>query len=225
MHFSKFYTFGGKDIMPDRLKHSGHYKLKFFVTPHEFNDILKLFERKQTKFIIPNYARTEHDTKQINDSYARFYNYYTSEDKPTCASFVYSISFNIGNEKGGFFIVDEDIRFPYCKQFAADKLCCLTFSCVKGIQIDLEDEKGKYYIYEDIRNHRPLTYVFFNEVTAYIKGITKPFRFFALTGDSYQQQKPAAVRISSKALSELSEGWIFKKYQLQTPDFYKSNNT
>jgi len=211
--------------MPDRLKNSGHYKLKFFVSPDEFSNLLKLFEAKQANFTITNHDRTRHDISQVNDCYAKFYNYFTSEVKSATSMFVYVIGFNIDNEEGGFSIVREEIRFPYNRQYANDKLCCLTLSCMKGVQIDLEDEKGKYYIYEDIRNHKPLTYNFFNEIATYIKSITKPFRFFAFAADSYQEQKPSAVRISSKALSELSEGWIFKKYQLQTPDSHKSNCT
>lgn len=56
-------------------------------------------------------------------------------------------------------------------------------SLPKGFQIDLEDEKGKYYIYEDIREHQPLTYAFFDEVTNYMKKITKPLRFSAHAAD------------------------------------------
>ena len=96
---------------------------------------------------------------------------------------------------------------------------------MKGVQIDLEDENGEYYVYEDFRKHKPLNYNFFNEIATYIKSITKPFRLFAFAVDSYQEQKLSAVRISNRALSELSEGWIFKKYQLQTPDSYKATCT
>ena len=66
-------------LMPDRLKNSGHYKLKFFVTPDEFSDILKLFEQKQAIFTITNYEQTQHSISQVQNCYTGFYKYYTSK--------------------------------------------------------------------------------------------------------------------------------------------------
>ena len=77
----------------------------------------------------------------------------------------------------------------------------------------MEDEKGKYYIYEDIREHQPLTYTFFNEVASNIKKITTPLRFFAHAADALQEQKPP-VRISKNAINDIMNSWIFKKYKL-----------
>lgn len=81
-------------------------------------------------------------------------------------------------------------------------------------QIDKEDEQGKYYVYEDIRDHRPLTYKFFEEVTGYIKKRTKPLRFSALDPEAMKEQKPS-VRISRDAMQDMSASWIFAKYGLQ----------
>ncbi|MCP1359102.1 hypothetical protein [Aneurinibacillus migulanus] len=89
----------------------------------------------------------------------------------------------------------------------------IMLSLPKGFQIDLEDEKGKYYIYEDIREHQPLTYAFFDEVTNYMKKITKPLRFSAHAADVLQEQKPS-VRISKHAVNDMINVWIFKKYEL-----------
>ena len=83
------------------------------------------------------------------------------------------------NESSGFFARNEGIPFPYYGQWAEDELPCILLSFPKGFQIDLEDEKGKYYIYEDIRDHKPLTYAFFDEIRDSIKKMTKPLRFSA----------------------------------------------
>ena len=210
--------------MAVRLKYSGHYKSKFFITPKEFNDMLKLFEPKQVVFAITNHDGTRHGMSQVRESYTKFYQYYVSKEPVEFSMFVYSITFNVESQNGGFFIVHDKIRFPHGRQWAKGQLSCLTLSCVKGVQIDLEDERGKYYIYEDIREHKPHIYDFWCEVNAYIKNITKPFRFFALAVDSYQEQKPSAVRISDKALEEIGNGYFFNKYQLQTPHQFKVNN-
>jgi len=50
----------------DRLKHSGFYKLKFFITPEEFKDVLKLFEQKQAQFSLTNQT-------QVYETYEKFW--------------------------------------------------------------------------------------------------------------------------------------------------------
>lgn len=102
---------------------------------------------------------------------------------------------------------------PYRGQWAEDELPYLMLSLPKGIRIDAEDERGKYYLYEDIRAHRPLTYVFFEEMAASMKKITKSLRFSVQAADAMQVQKPA-VRISQQAVNDLIDSWIVKKYGL-----------
>lgn len=198
----------------NRLKHSGFYKHKFFITPEEFKDVLKLFEQKQAQFSCTNYAQTKHDQTQVYEAYEKFYRYFITQEKPDYHPFfVYSISFTADKESSGFFVRNESIRFPYLQQWAEDELPYIMVSLPKGFQIDLEDEKGKYYIYEDIREHQPLTYTFFNEVASNIKKITTPLRFFAHAADALQEQKPP-VRISKNAMNDMMNSWIFKKYKL-----------
>ncbi|WP_247740949.1 hypothetical protein [Cohnella sp. LGH] len=127
--------------------------------------------------------------------------------------FVYSISLNTGNESSGFFVRNEGVRFPFIQQWAEDELPYIMLSFPRGFQIDLEDEKGKYYIYEDIREHRPLTYAFFDEVASNIKKMTKPLRFSVPLADTWQEQKPP-VRISKSAMNAMINSWIFNKYRL-----------
>lgn len=148
------------------------------------------------------------------EAYISFYQYFTIEEKPDYHPFfVYSISFTAGNESSGFFVRNESIRFPYLRQWAEDELPYLMLSLPKGFQIDLEDEKGKYYIYEDIREHQPLTYTFYDEVANDIKKITKSLRFLAHAANALQEQKPP-VRISEDAMNDMMNSWIFKKYKL-----------
>ncbi|WP_260871128.1 hypothetical protein [Paenibacillus xylanexedens] len=108
---------------------------------------------------------------------------------------------------------NEGVPFPYHGQWAEDELPCILLSFPKGFQIDMQDEQGKYYIYEDIRDHKPLTYAFFDEMKGSIKKITKPLRFSAHDADAMKEQKPS-VRISHDAMNDLSESWIFIKYGL-----------
>lgn len=145
----------------NKLKHSGFYKLKFLITPEEFKDVLKRFEQKQAQFNCTNHARTIHDHTQVYEAYEKFYRYITAQEKPDYHPFfVYSISFIIGNESSGIFARNESFGFPYGEQWAEDEMPCLLFSLPKGVRVDLEDEKGKYYVYEDLREHQPFTYAF-----------------------------------------------------------------
>ncbi|GIP36502.1 hypothetical protein [Paenibacillus sp. J2TS4] len=199
----------------DRLKNSGFYKLRFFITPEEFKSFLELFEDRKPQFHLTNYARTEHDQIQVYEAYQAYYRYFAAAEKRKDAHpfFVYSISITSDHENSGFFVRNEGVDFPYYGQWAEDELPCILLSFPKGFQVDLEDEKGKYYIYEDIRDHRPLTYAFFEQVTGYIKKRTKPLRFSALDPEAMKEQKPS-VRISRDAIQDMGQSWIFNKYGL-----------
>jgi hypothetical protein len=199
----------------DRLKNSGFYKLGFFISPGEFQSVLELLGQKNARFYLTNHARTEHDHAQVYEAYQTFYHYFTAEEKRNdyFPHFVYSISVAPNNEQAGFFAGYSEIYFPYNGQWAEDKLPSIMLSFPKGFQIDKEDEKGKYYIYEDIRVHKPLTYAFFNELTGFIKKGTKPLRFSAQDTAAMKEQKPS-VRISQEAIQDLSNSWIFSKYGL-----------
>ncbi|MCL2637271.1 MAG: hypothetical protein FWD48_02770 [Oscillospiraceae bacterium] len=204
--------------MPERIKFGGHYTLKFFVTPDEFADIYKFLELKQAAFRLSTLAAEIHGFAQVLERYTKFYNYFAAEEKPDgFASFIYAIDFTLGSEKPDlFFVRNEPINWIYQNKWPEDDIQFPRIMFTKGFQINLGDEKGKYYIYEDIREHQPLSYAFWKEVTDYIKSITKPFRFFVPTADSFKEEKPASARISERALSEINKGWYFKKYQLRS---------
>lgn len=198
----------------NRLKNSGFYKVKFFITPEEFKSVLTLFEQKQAQFHHTNYARTQDDLNQVYEAYRTYYQYFIVQEKPDYHPFfVYSISFAMGNENSGFFVRNEGVQFQYLGQWAEDELPYVMLSLPKGIQINVEDEQGKYYIYEDTRGHQPLTYSFFDEVAKHTKKMTKPLRFSVHSTNAMEEQKPS-VRISQDAMNDMSHSWIFKKYEL-----------
>jgi len=200
----------------DRTKNSGFYKLRFFITPEEFRRVLELFEHKDTQFCLTNADRTRHDVDQVHEAYQAYYQYFTAGEKREGVRpfFVYSIPVAIQDEESGFFARNEDVQFSYYGQWAEDELPCILLSFPKGFQINKEDEQGKYYVHEDIRDHRPLTYTFFEEITGLIKKTTKPLRFSALDPEAMKEQKPS-IRISRDALQDMSTSWISTKYGLQ----------
>ncbi|OUS76246.1 hypothetical protein B1748_13365 [Paenibacillus sp. MY03] len=196
-------------------KNSGFYKLRFFISPEEFKSVLKLFDDKQAQFQLTNSARTEHDRSQVYEAYQTFYRHFATAEKGTgyYPHFVYSIAVTVDKESSGFFARNEGLPFPYYGQWAEDELPCILLSFPKGFQVDVEDEQGKPYVYEDIRDHRPLTYTLFDEITDFIKKRTKPLRFSAHDADAMKEQKPS-VRISPDAMQDLKGSWMFGKYGL-----------
>lgn len=199
----------------DRLKNSGFYTLKFLITPEELQSVLKLLAPAAAQFYHTNLARTEDPSEQVVESYRGYYDYFMAADKREGHRplFVYAVTVQPGDEQSGYHIRQEEISFPRYGQWAEDILPCVMISFPKGFQINLEDERGKYYVYEDIREHKPLTYALFQEFIGAIRTITKPLRFSAQDADAMKEQKPA-VRISQGAAQDLSRSWIFNKYGL-----------
>ncbi|AIQ53229.1 hypothetical protein [Paenibacillus sp. FSL R7-0331] len=199
----------------DRLKNSGFYKLKFLITPEEFQSVLKLLEPAAAQFYQTNFSRSEDTSDQVADAYRSYYEYFMTAEKREGHRplFVYAVTVQPGDEQSGYHIRPEEIFFPRYGQWAEDILPCVMISYPKGFQIDLEDERGKYYIYGDIREHKPITYAFFEEFTGAIRKITKPLRFSAQDAEAMKEQKPF-VRISPGAAQDLSQSWMFSKYGL-----------
>ena len=81
--------------------------------------------------------------------------------------------------------------------------------------IAVTDETGDYFTYEDINSHYPQGYPIYETITAYIKSITKPFRF-SLKGAALK----APIRISQAAALDLEKNWFFTEHQI-TIDSYK----
>jgi len=176
--------------------------------------MLTCFEQKQARFHRTNHDRTKYDQTQVYEAYKTFYQYFAMPEKPDYFPFfVFSISLTIDNERSGFFVKNEGISFPFGQQWAEDEVPYVMLSFPKGFRMDREDEKGKYHVYEDIREHQPLTYAFFDEVANKMKKMTKPLRFSVPAADTLQEQKPS-VRISKNAVEDMADSWIFKKYKL-----------
>ncbi|MGV2887410.1 MULTISPECIES: hypothetical protein [Paenibacillus] len=201
----------------ERLKNSGFYKLKFFITPEELKSLLALFEQKQVQFIRPNHAQTKYDYDQVYEAYSRFYQSYTAAEEENKEEspphYVYSLLSMLDQGKSGFFLRNEGVSFPYFGQWAEDELPSILLSFPKALAIHMEDEKGKYYIYEDIREHQPLTYALYDEVVSEIKKMTKLLRFSVPGPEGLHEQK-TSVRISKEAVNDMRESWIFNKYSL-----------
>ncbi|RAW16161.1 hypothetical protein DC345_11850 [Paenibacillus taichungensis] len=201
----------------NRLKNSGFYKLSYLITPEQFKSVLRIFEQKQVLFISPNLAQTRYDYNQIYEAYSQFYNFYTATEKEkgevVRPYFVYSILSMLDKEKSGLFVKNEGISFPYFGQWAEDELPSILLSFPKGLAIHMEDEKGEYYIYEDIQDHHPLTYTLFHEVADEIKKITKLLRFFVPAPEGLHEQK-TSVRMSKEAAEDMRQSWIFNTYSL-----------
>ncbi|WP_020617437.1 hypothetical protein [Paenibacillus daejeonensis] len=197
-----------------RVQNSGFYKLKFLVTPSEFQGVVELLQTKQARFHQTGQGQPQEEAGAVVEAYETYYGYFTAQEKPDYyPHFVFSIVLSTGEGPTGLFVRHEGLAFPDGEQWAEDELPYLMLSFPKGYRMDEED--GKTYRYEDIRVHQPRAYGIYEEVAHQVKGFTKPLRFIARTTAGPQEQKPP-VRISKVALDELSQGWLWKRHQLAT---------
>ncbi|WP_434748759.1 hypothetical protein [Paenibacillus amylolyticus] len=198
-----------------RLTNSGFYKIKFWITPEEWGEILELFKDREASFVSTNYAQTSYDKQQVLQAYKQFYDYYVATEKAPdyFPHFVYSIVLTMDQGMAGFFVRNEGISFPYREQWAVDELPSIMISLPKDIRIQAEGNEGADYTYEDIREHRPFTYKLYEELLSEIKNRTKLLWFSVPEPDGLQVQKPS-VRISKKAAEQIRSGWIFDQYEL-----------
>lgn len=112
-----------------------------------------------------------------------------------------------------FFARNEGISIPYHGQWAENELPCILISCPKGHRVNAQDEQGEYYLYEDVREHKPLSYALYKEITGSIQKMTKPLRFSSQDTKAMEEQKPS-VRISRAAADDLSNSWMVRQYGL-----------
>nr|WP_154959499.1 hypothetical protein [Paenibacillus xylanexedens] len=198
-----------------RLTNSGFYKIKFWITPEEWGEILELFKDREASFVSTNYAQTPYNKQQVLQAYKQFYDYYVANEKMAdyFPHFVYSIVLTRDQGITGFFVRNEGISFPYHEQWATDELPSIMISLPKDIRILGEGDKGADYTYEDIREQRPSIYKLYEELVSEIKNRTKLLRFSVPEPDGLRVQKPS-VRISQKAAEQIRNGWIFAQYEL-----------
>ncbi|WP_260984795.1 hypothetical protein [Paenibacillus xylanexedens] len=149
-----------------RLTNSGFYKIKFWITPEEWGEILELFKDREASFVSTNYAQTSYDKQQVLQAYEQFYDYYVANEKVAdyFPHFVYSIVLAMDQGMAGFFVRNEGISFPYREQWAVDELPSIMISLPKDIRIQAESGEGTEYTYEDIREQRPSIYKLYEEL-------------------------------------------------------------
>jgi len=200
---------------------AGFWNTNFIISPNEFEALVQFCCKNGLEFYENSYGSPKHDTKTVCDKWKRIYNWLSAETKPEgwSGSIAYSHSFYMTNgNKTGFSLLLREIQFQYYEKWVEEKINYLMLSCCKGFQVDKVDEKGAYFVYEDINLHEPELYPKYEKIANYVKGITKPFRFKMLIDNIFEEFKPP-VGISENAANDISKGWSFKEYQLEMLSF------
>ncbi|MDR1849180.1 MAG: hypothetical protein LBQ75_04000 [Zoogloeaceae bacterium] len=200
----------------------GFWVTKFIITPDEFGDFLRLCDKYTIKFFLPTLENPQHSLSEVLQAYTMFYETYTAVERPKkCRrSFVYSMLIEFEKYKSGFHLVEDDVWFPYHGEWAKDKIPFLEMSFPKGHAVDYKDEKGEYFVFEDINKHRPEMYPIFEALSNHIKQFTKPFRFESFDDDKMKEKK-TPVRISRQASEDFARSWLFRDNQLNMKSFVK----
>ncbi|WP_300672608.1 hypothetical protein [Soonwooa sp.] len=205
---------------------NGFWKLGFILSPEEFSDFVKYCEELKIKFVVQN-------GQDIHKEYQRFYNSLVSQEKPknylkqanisfiNIKSFVCSLSI----ENGIGFIINPAnmVHWPYYREAVRINSWAVQITLQKGVSVDMEDKKGKYFIYKDIQLHSPNSYPLYQNLTSYIKSKTKPLRFKAHIIDDIEEIKPP-IRISEQVANDLANSWIFKSFEFQMMSYRQKNN-
>jgi len=199
----------------------GFWKSKFIITPNEFSNFLQLCDKYKFEFFVPSYGHPHNTISEVLQKYAFIYEKYTAIERPEVFhSFCYSMEIQFEKYKSGFHLLYDGIQFYKNNILANDKIPFLSISFPKGYAVNYEDEKGKYFVYEDINKYEPEMYPIFETLSEYVKQFTKPFRFEILQCDKIEEQKPS-VRISRQAAEDLVQSWLFRDNQLKMKSFMK----
>ena len=176
----------------------GFWTTKFIITPNEFCDFLQLCDGYKFKFFVPSYGNPQHTISEVLREYTMFYERYTAVKKPEKAirSVAYTMVVEFEKYKSSFQLLSDGIHFYKNNVLAEDKIPCLRIAYPKGYTVNYEDEKGKYFVYEDIQKFEPEMYPIFETLSKHVKQYTKPFRFGILQYEKMEEQK-TAVRITA----------------------------
>ena len=198
-------------------------KLSFIISPNEFRDFVKYCNEFGIEF-------THQRSEDILEEYTKFYNSLTSDKLPknyfkqghisyiNLYSFVSSLNLK---DTIGFVINPANmVHWSHYREAVRIHSWAIQITLQKGVSVDKEDEKGKYFIYEDIQLHSPKSYPLYQQISSYIKSITKPLRFKAFVIDDIEEIKPP-VRISEQVAIDLSSSWIFKNYEFEIISYRK----
>jgi hypothetical protein len=204
---------------------NGFWKLSFILSPNEYRDFVKYCKELEIEFV---HQRGE-DTQE---EYTKFYNSLTSDKCPknylkqgnisyiNLNSFVCSLNVN---DAIGFIINPANmVHWIHYREAIRIHSWAIQITLQKGVSVDKEDEKGKYFIYEDIQLHSPKSYPLYQQITSYIKNITKPLRFKAHNIDEIEEIK-SPVRISEEVAIDLANSWIFKNYEFEMISYQKKS--
>lgn len=193
---------------------TGFWKLGFILSPNEFEDFIKYCISLNIK---PN-------SNDICEQYKLFYTELTAMTQPSNYMKRDNISYidlraivsGLKPENGRGFVINPAtmVHWPHYKKAVRISSWATQITLQKSISIDKEDEKGKYFEYEDINIHSPQSYPLYEQITDYIKKITKPLRFNAYVVDNVEEIKPP-VRISKQVATDLANSWIFKEYEFE----------
>ncbi|MDR2904957.1 MAG: hypothetical protein LBU73_03280 [Helicobacteraceae bacterium] len=202
---------------------TGFWQTKFIITPTEFHDFLKLSEKYDVKFAELSYGYPQKTTSEILQKYTMSYEAFTSikNDSEFIKTISCAMEIEFEKYKSSFHLLLDRIQFYKNNVLARDEIHCLRISFPKGYAVNYEDEKGKYFVYEDINKHEPEMYPIFETLSKHIKQFTKPFRFEIAQRDKIEAQKPSSVRISRQAAEDYGKSWLFKEYQLKMKSFEK----
>jgi len=199
----------------------GFWQTKFIIAPNEFSNFLQLCNEYKFEFFVPSYGHPHNTISEVLQKYTIIYEKYTAIERPEVFhSFCYSMEIQFEKYRSGFHLLYDGIQFYKNNVLANDKIPFLNISFPKGYAVDYEDEKGKYFVYEDINKHEPEMYPIFDTLSKYIKQFTKPFRFEILQCDKIEEQKPS-VRISQQAAEDFAQSWTFRDNQLKMKSFMK----
>ena len=199
----------------------GFWTTKFIITPNEFGEFLQLCDKYKFEFFVPSYGNPQNTISEVFQKYEMFYEKYTVADKPDKVfhSLAYSMVVEFEKYKSGFQLLLDDIHFYKNNVLSRDKIPYLRISYPKGYAVNYEDERGKYFVYEDINKYEPEMYPIFETLSKHLKQFTKPFRFEILQKDKIEEQTPSSVRISQQAAQDFAKSWLFEEYELKMKSF------
>ncbi|SKB57825.1 hypothetical protein SAMN05660477_00002 [Soonwooa buanensis] len=202
---------------------NGFWKLGFILSPIEFSSFVKYCEELKIKFVLQK-------NENIYEEYQKFYNSLISENIPknyttqgnisyiNINSFVCSLNYE--NNIGFMINPANMVHWPYYREAVRIHFWAIQLTLQKGVSVDKEDDKGKFFIYEDIQLHSPNSYPLYQKISSYIKNKTKPLRVNAHTIDAIEEIKPP-VRISEQVAVDLANSWIFKNYEFEILSYRK----
>ncbi|WP_288457008.1 hypothetical protein [uncultured Chryseobacterium sp.] len=197
---------------------TGFWNFKFIITPNEFSDFIKECLSNNISFYRTDYEAANHNHTKVVETYKKYYDTLVEKEKKSAfnSGCVYSMLYIRNDEsRSGFFMRDEDIRVFSGREYFDRTLYYINIFLAKGIAVDYEDEKGKYFVYEDILIHQPEMYPIYQKITNFIKLFTKPLRFNSEILSEIREIKPSGVRISEQASKDIAESWYFKKHNLE----------